>query len=128
MWSALRSRPCIAARSPRITVAARFQSVAPRGSLGCGSVKREDFCVPDHVGDAPIEESWLTSVPQPLVVGDGALQHQVTEQLRVLVVNTVAADRPLIGEDLAGRFIDTEKSKSHQLPQNRCLATPRRPR
>ncbi len=108
-----------------------------RGAVPVGSAARQlrlrkcqarDFCVPDHVGDAPIEESWLTSVPQPLVVGDGALQHQVTEQLRVLVVNTVAADRPLIGEDLAGRFIDTEKSKSHQLPQNRCLATPRRPR
>ena len=40
-------------------------------------------------------------------------------------MNTVAADRPLLGKDLAGRLVDAKEPTSHQLPQNRCLAAPR---
>src|SRR6185503_15023202 len=55
---------------------------------------------------------------------DGALQHQVAEQLRVLVVDAAAANRSLLGDDLARRFIDGKKTKPRQLPQDRRFAAP----
>src|SRR5262249_17832960 len=62
------------------------------------------------------------------VVGYGALQHEVTEQPRVPVVDTSTTDRPLLSENVAGRFIDTEEAEPHQYPHKQCLAATSRAR